>query len=478
MVELTLRKGCFLWLTVELLGANFAVATPRLPLRLAPTPALDSLCSEQFSKKIETYLERPDLASAHWGIVFQALESDQPLYSRNGEKLFVPASNLKLLTTAAALASFGPDYRYKTPLYSLGKPPVLEHVRLVAQGDPSLTSQTLEVIARELREAGVIQIKQLILEDPLTPTGDRRLSWEWDDLTYGYAPGVNRAILNQNQVQLSLSPQSLGQPLQVSWSDLIAGQQWYVINRTKTVAKPQNQLKISQPQGRNQLWLTGDMAPGQPPDLTTLAIPQPRDYFLHVWRQTLTKAEIQVDSLLLNPANASLHAENPWQAIASPPLGEMIKTVNQESNNLYAESLLNKLSEAFPEDPWQALNLPQSQHLRDGSGLSRQNLLSPQTLVNVLIKMQKTPSYRESLAIAGVTGTLKSRFLSTDLVGKVQGKTGTLTGVAGLSGYLATPGQNSLAFSILVNNAHTKPTQLREAMDQIILWASQAQECR
>lgn len=181
--------------------------------------------------------------------------------------------------------------------------------------------------------------------------------------------------------------------------------------------------------------------------------------------------------------------ENELMKIDSEPLTILLAKVNQDSNNLFAEALLRILSnrsehhtglEIVRESLTELGVDPDSYILQDGSGLSRQNLVSPEALVQTLRLMAKTPDaeiYRESLAVAGVSGTLKKRFLDTPIQGNLQGKTGTISGVSALSGYLKIPNYQPLVFSIIVNQSTQPTSALRQAIDELILLLSNLRNC-
>jgi D-alanyl-D-alanine carboxypeptidase/D-alanyl-D-alanine-endopeptidase (penicillin-binding protein 4) len=164
----------------------------------------------------------------------------------------------------------------------------------------------------------------------------------------------------------------------------------------------------------------------------------------------------------------------------------LIRETNQESHNLYAEALLNLIQEKSDskdnlKNILQPLGLdPNGYVLKDGSGLSRQNLISPAVLVQLLIAMAQSPlrdSYQKSLAIAAEKGTLSNRFLDTAVAGKLKAKTGTLSGSSTLSGYLDNPNFEPLVFSIVVNNSEQSSPILRKAIDSIIMLLSQLKKC-
>ena len=172
--------------------------------------------------------------------------------------------------------------------------------------------------------------------------------------------------------------------------------------------------------------------------------------------------------------------------ISSSTIQELITETNQESNNLYAEALLNLIQENHNsldslKNILTKLGLdPNSYVLKDGSGLSRQNLVSPAVFVQLLTAMAQSThgeSYRKSLAIAAETGTLKGRFQDTAVAGKLHAKTGTLSGSSSLSGYLDNPNFQPLVFSILVNNSEQASPFLRKAIDSIIILLSQLKKC-
>jgi D-alanyl-D-alanine carboxypeptidase/D-alanyl-D-alanine-endopeptidase (penicillin-binding protein 4) len=180
----------------------------------------------------------------------------------------------------------------------------------------------------------------------------------------------------------------------------------------------------------------------------------------------------------------------------------LIKAVNTESNNFYAEALLLRLARSTAETasgtthatPTYEQGLttlrqilaqkqvdPSSYALADGSGLSRQNLVSPQSLVSVLVAMSQDPNaavFRQSLAIAGESGTLSSRFNNTAVAGNLVGKTGTLKHTVTLAGYLTPPNYSPLGLSLMVNQSDQPLPQVRQAMDQIIQELMTLQPCQ
>jgi D-alanyl-D-alanine carboxypeptidase/D-alanyl-D-alanine-endopeptidase (penicillin-binding protein 4) len=477
----------------ELLIPAQIATSQNLPIAIAQnsSPDIDQvtnkICPVDLPQKIDSLMTAPELQKAHWGILIKTLKKQTTLYDRDGNQFFIPASNVKLLTTAAALVKLGENYQIKTPIYYQGNNAKLSRLSLIGKGDPSLIIEQLKTVANTLKSQGIKQVEKLILEDNILPQNYLNLTWEWEDIHFYFAPAINQLMLNKNAVELTLSPQRIGQPLKVVWSDAIAGKQWQVINQTRTVAgNPSQGVSIKGILGKSVLILEGELGLQSEPKVATIAILDPARYFAESFQQVLTEVGIQVDQLeIVN--NPSFNPQDKLLLeISSPTIPELITETNQESNNLYAEALLNLIKEKPDsldslKNILQSLGLdPNGYLLKDGSGLSRQNLVSPKTFVQLLTAMAQSPnaeSYQKSLAIAAEKGTLSNRFQDTAVAGKLQAKTGTLSGSSTLSGYLDNPNFETLVFSILVNNSEQSSPVLRKAIDSIIILLSQLKKC-
>ena len=447
------------------------------------------ICSQDLPAAIEKVINRPEMARSRWGIEIQTL-SGKSLYSINADKFFTPASAAKLLVSAAGLLELGADYRIKTPIYSIGKPPNLTSLRLKGQGDPTITTQSLKNIVHQLQVKGVRRIENLIIDDSYFDSAKINPTWEWLDVHSYFATAVNSTILNQNAVTLTLLPQQIGQPVKYIWSDAIAANQWQVINQAVTgKADIKYDIKIDGDLGKPLLQLRGELAVNEPPDVWDLAVVDPARYFLESLRLHLEREGINVVRGTVTEQSQQNELGTEAIAIYSPPLQQILAEINRESNNLYAEVLgkilakkLNtkKSTEAI-EQSLAKLGINSDEYvLVDASGLSRQNLITPQTLVKILRLMSGLPqgqSYQQSLAVAGTSGTLSRRFLNTSVSGNLWGKTGTLTGVGTLSGYLFPEGYSPLAFSILVNNSEQKSKVIRQTIDDIVAIVITLQQC-
>ncbi|ELS02853.1 D-alanyl-D-alanine carboxypeptidase, serine-type, PBP4 family [Xenococcus sp. PCC 7305] len=439
------------------------------------------ICRQNFAA-IDTIVNRPEFRRSRWGIVIQDLDSECILYSVDAEKYFIPASNAKLLTTAAALLELGADFRITTPILSTGEAPFLESLIVQGQGDPSISTENLEDIAQQLQSLGITQIEKLLIDDSYFNNFQLNPTWEWLDIHSYYGTAVNSLILNENTFTLTVIPQGIGEPVTLSLSDEIAAQQWQVFNEAVTTTADQvYNIELDGVLGKPILKILGGIPVDHGADVWDLAILDPANYFLETFRQLLSQSGIRVSSAEVISQERQNSEAKLLTQIVSPPLPILLAEINQNSNNLYAEALLKILGKQVNADnDTEAVKLSltqlgiDSEHyiLKDGSGLSRHNLITPELLIKLLSEISKMPEgqiYQESLAIAHANGTLKNRFQNSPKPLTLQGKTGTLTGVSTLSGYLKTKTGARIVFSILVNNADQKNRISRQAIDEIIL---------
>lgn len=449
------------------------------------------LCSRDLKTEIDKIINRPEWARSRWGILIETVDSEETLYSLDAQKYFIPASNVKLLTTAAALLQLGSQFRIRTSVYGTGKIPNLKTLKIIGKGDPSLTTEQLKILAKQLRQKGVRQVSNVVVEEGYFKQSGINYSWEWEDLFFAYATSVNSLILNENVVTLTLVPQQRDRPLKLEWSDPIAARQWQVENNTLTTAEEiSSNLEIQGIFGDSILNIQGKLANNSAPDPWNLSIVNPSQYFLESFLKILIDEGIQVErgKIITNSGKNSLETELAF--VESKPLTILLQETNQESNNLFAESLLQILGsesnsktglEAIKEELTKLGVNPDSYSLVDGSGLSRHNLVSPEAIVQTLkliAKTKESETYQNSLAVAGESGTLEERFKDSLVEGKLKAKTGTLSGNSALSGYLNIPKYQPLVFSIIVNQSDQSTTNLRSAIDEIVLSLSRLQFCQ
>jgi serine-type D-Ala-D-Ala carboxypeptidase/endopeptidase (penicillin-binding protein 4) len=472
------------------IAVNQRIATAQTTTPVAPTTTTKAICPAQLGTAIDAVINRPLFNRVRWGILVQPLSSGQILYSRDAQKYFTPASNTKLLTTAAALQQLGANFRIRTSIYQ--NPNGV--LRVVGRGDPSLGETQLQALAQQLQQKGITQIKQLIADDSYIQGDIVNSTWQWEDVQSDYGAPISSFMLNENLFSFRLAPQSVGKPLQIAWDDANEARRWRIVNQARTVNQNQpNYINVSRDLTGTVLRIEGQLKENSQPYVVTLPVVDPNYYFLRRFRTALTKQNITLgQTLVFNGGTEQAEIA----AIDSPPLSQLIAETNINSNNLYAEALLRAL--AIKQPRGQNKNTadiglevlktsltqlgvdPTSYFLVDGSGLSRRNLLSPEALVQTLQRMATTPVgaiYRASLPVAGKNGTLINRFRNTPAEGIVQAKTGTLTGAVSLSGYVNVPKYEQLVFSIMVNQSEQNATNLRQAIDEIVLLLTQLQRC-
>ncbi|AFZ46374.1 D-alanyl-D-alaninecarboxypeptidase/D-alanyl-D-al anine-endopeptidase [Cyanobacterium stanieri PCC 7202] len=448
------------------------------------------ICEQDLAREINAILDNPIHQRATWGVLVQHLNSDNILYQLNDEKYFIPASNAKVLTTASALLKFGADHQISTPIHYTGEMPNIDTLTIIGQGDPTITSEKLDEIAQSLRDRGITGINQLIIQDNAPFSDIINGTWENSDLPYYYAPPVGNIILNQNTVTMSFLGQRVNQPATIQWSDNMAGRQWRVINNVITTDNPDdNNIRLIPNWRESTLEVTGELGVNQESRQWWLSIPNPHQYFLDSLQVALRNQNISVSSTRIVNANIVDHltSENQLMEIKSELFSEIVNTTNKDSNNLFAEILLRQLrSENVSQFEEQKAVLstinvdPQAYNLRDGSGLSRQNLITPSAMVAVLQGISNTEHgkmFRQSLPMAGVDGTLRNRFQDSISQGNFVAKTGTLTGVTALSGYLEVENYPDLVVSIMVNKSMESGVTLRETTDQIVDTVARVRVC-
>lgn len=447
----------------------------------------ERICQTNLSQKIAAIVDRPQWARSHWGIAIETLKTKRILYQLNSDRYFIPASNTKLLSSAAVLSNLGADFKIETSFYAKSNAPNLNSLRVVGRGDPTLTLASLKTVAQQLKERGVKKIEELVIDDSYFPNPTINDSWEWGDVYFDYGVIPHSLILEENTVNLTITPQEIGKPIKLAWSDKIASKQWKMQNYAKTVEKGKPYtISVQANLGNSVLEIRGELPIDSEPDIWGLAIPDPNRYFLISWRQILGEAGIEVDRARVIKNNTKIDInETEIAKLQSPPLAELIKKVNGDSNNLVAETLLEIVAKEKQQDKLSIIDRTMTElgvdrsgyTLNDGSGLSRQNLIAPNTLITILRSLFDNKIYHQSLAVAGTSGTLKKRFVDTPLQGLVFAKTGTLKGITTLSGYLEIPDREPIVFSIMLNNSIANTTEMRSTIDEILLLVREDISC-
>lgn len=480
-------------------------------------------------KQIETILAQPDLARGFWGIEIRSLDSGKLVYSINGDKLFTPASNTKLFTTAAALALIGPDYKFRTTLQTSGSLDKYGRLNgdlvLVGRGDPNLSgrelpynlhtqrdadpSKVLEQLADELVRKGVKYIDGDVIADDSYFAFERYgEGWSQDDLVWPDGAPVSALTINDNVIFINILPGA--RPGEKAFISVTPFADYYTIdNRLLTTpAGTPRKIYINREPGSTALTLWGTMPLDDAGVNEGLAIEDPAQFAATLFRHLLEVRGIAVYgkqrtrhtelaslSTFTSVVVASSHGGDEHTLVSptgplvlgeyqSAPLSEDISVINKVSQNLHAEILLRLLGrEKGSAGTVQAgldvltgfLNnagISSDQYLfYDGSGLSRQNLVTPHALVELLKYASDQPwgkEFRDSLPVAGVDGSLADRFKDLAPAAHVYAKTGSLGGVKSLSGYATTASGQQLAFSILTNNFSVPEKRVTDTIDSII----------
>ena len=480
-------------------------------------------------KNVESLLSQPDLARGFWGIEVVSLTSGKVLYSHNADKLFTPASNTKLFTTAAALALIGPDYTFQTTVETSGT--LDKHGRLtgdlvlVGRGDPNLSGrelpyslhterndhpiQVLEQLADALVQKGVKYVDGDIVADDSYFAFERYgEGWSQDDLVWADGAPVSALTINDNVVFVNVLPAD--RPGDRAFVSLTPSADYYRIDNRiiTTPAGTARDIHINREPGSTVLTLWGNMPLDDAGANEALAIEDPAEFAATLFRQLLENRGIAIygqqrtrhtelaslSTVTVTAMAPSRGGDEPARSLQpkplvlasyqSKPLVEDLRVINKVSQNLHAEILLRLLGRekgtaGTVEGGLEVLSgflnkvgIPRDQYVfYDGSGLSRQNLVTPDAVVRLLRYASLQPwasSYRDTLPLAGVDGSLAGRFKNPSDQGRIYAKTGSLGGVKTLSGYAITDRGDQIAFSILSNNSNVPTKRVTDTIDSIV----------
>lgn len=444
------------------------------------------------ARRVDQILATDDLHHAVVGVLVRSLDDGRVVFERNADLALVPASNQKLLTAAAALARLGPQFRFRTSVFRTGKidkgGTLHGDLVLRGSGDPSLTSARLGALARAVRAAGIRRVAGRIIADD-TRFDDQRLGdgWQWDDESFNYQPQVSALNCDGNVVTLQIRPGRAPGRNAVG-SGAGAG---YVRTEIAVVtggANDRPQLQAERLRGRNVLRVRGSIPLSSQPVAVTLTIEEPAVYAATRFRQTLVGQRIAVPHRDRVVRGGTPSGAVPIGDIRSETLSVLLRHFLKSSDNLYGEAFWKTLgAEIAGDGSWSAGGQVVAAFLEtagvdldalspaDGSGLSRLNAVTPRNLVALLTYVRSAASselrnpFVAALPIAGVDGTLRHRLRGTSAAGNLRAKTGSLSGVSALSGYVTTKAGERLVFSILMNSLLQGARAGRTAQDQLIL---------
>lgn len=416
-------------------------------------------------EQIDALRNRHGLRDARISLMIASAETGEVLCSLNGETRLIPASNVKLVTSAFALETLGEDFEYRTELYVDGRirgDTIEGNLVVRADGDPNFSGRFFDsptgVFERWARILGGVRkmTGELILVDDHFERLETHPDWAEEDLSRWYCAPVRGFAFNDNCVDFKVGPGRPGGRCRIT----MCPETGYVVvdNGTRTVAgTPRRPVAFWRRPGTNVIVLRGERGPRSPWISFSCTVKNPTRYFGTVMLEVLgLNAPIREADQL----PATLCGKRPI-AIQSFGLARTLQVCNRRSHNLYAEMLLKRAGGGSWEkaskavETWLAGIGRKGATIRDGSGLSRKNRLSAADLIAVLRHMRGSKIFRDSLAVPGDKGgTLRHRL--KDLRGRLWAKTGHLAGVSSLSGYVVTEGGEPLVFSILVNGRGAK----------------------
>lgn len=465
---------------------HFGCASLRPTTR--PAPEVDAVAV--LTHALDTALSDSALQQTHAHVKIVSLARDEILYQRDGRYLLHPASNQKLLTTAAALNFLGPSYRFKTLLYAdsgaVSDSVVSGNLYLKGFGDPGLSTADLHHMVDELTTLGIGLIEgDIVCDDTYFDSLRVGVGWMWDDGPVGgyYSP-ISALALNSNTVELRIRPGEYPEePVRVRMLPPTA--YMTIDNQAVTLSRPDSamELEVRRDPLRNRVEVLGGMPVGTSEETYLVDVVDPALYAGTVFHEMLAGAGIEVRGRVLKgvvPDSVVVLLVH-----ESAPLSQAVQYTNKESHNLSAEMLLKGVGAAFMGPPGTAekgldairlmfteIGVDTSRlEIVDGSGVSRYNLISPDILIEWLRAAYENPrwgaEFVASLPIAGVDGTLENRMRGTPAEGVLRAKTGSLAGISSLAGYTTTEDGETLAFSMIFGHFVGEPGPIRRVQDRI-----------
>jgi len=464
----------------------------------------------RFADRVQAALASAGGDKAYWGLLVSDADSGEVLYSVNAGRYFVPASNTKLFTTVMALATLGPDFRIRTTVESAGERDSLGCLTgdlvLVGRGDANLSNLVFPFVDR-IERSGPAEKALADLADQVVAAGVKEISgdvvaddsyflperyppgWTIDDAVWSYGAAVSALAIHDNFISVDLRPgSSIGAPLAYSaapWPGVYA-----IRNDTLTTAAgTEPKLRLERDTDSQSFHLTGTLPLDAPARQLQLAVSQPAENAAAILMQLLQARGVRVDGhsrARHGDRGAQPQTATTMHVIAehiSPPLLQDVRLTNKMSLNLHAELLLRVAAKekagattlddalGFATQFRQGIGIsPDDVQLTDGSGLSRGDLVTPQSVVQLLAYALRQPwgsDFLATLPVAGQDGTLENRMRGTAAAGQVRAKTGLVEHVNSLSGYATSRRGAHLLFSIFGNNTGTHGRDALNVVDAI-----------
>ena len=452
----------------------------------------DDGAEARLRNEIKSILKAPELTNAMAGVHIRSIRDGRTIFSHNADKLFNPASNQKLLTTAAALFYLGANYRFKTQVRikgSLAGGRLKGDLYIVGHGDPTLTTETLFGLVNEVAMRGITKVDgHLYVDDAFFDDVREGPGWDQEVGDHAYAAPVGALSVNFNTFTLRVLPgAAANKPLKAEVWPPVPSIEVMVSGRTRgrgrrgrvwvgTTRQPDDGIRVTV---RGALSVSASNG-----RVFRRRIHAPSRYGGEMIARLLEMRGISIaKGVKIGQADptATRLIYTHW----SEPLAEVVSTLNKYSNNFMAEQILKTLGAEVNGAPgtWDKGNRavgaflnelgvpPDSFVLANGSGLNDTNRVTPTQLTLLLQRMYERfevrPEFMASLAVAGASGTINGRFENSAAVSRLRAKTGSLTGVSALSGYVVTQSDEVLAFSVMMNDYRGRARSMWRIQDEI-----------
>lgn len=449
---------------------------------VATTQPVSAQDPNSLTRDLDAILANPGLTGTDVALVVRAADTGEVLYRRGSERRQQPASNAKLVTSAAALEVLGPDYRFTTTVAASGRTagPVLRgDLYLRGTGDPTMLASDYDALATQVAASGVRLVTGNLVADDTWFDGVRLASgWAWDDEPFYYNAQVSALTASPDtdfdagSIIVTVAPgAAAGDPVRVT----VAPPTDHVrIAGTAVTGAPGSgsSITVDREHGTNTITVTGSMATNASPVNEFMAVWDATGYAAALFRAALTAHGVRVLGPTMRAATPA--APRTLAVRQSMPLRELLVPFMKLSNNMHAEILVKAMGRARGgAGSWDAgiaamgsvlpgLGIdPTRMFLVDGSGLSRMDHISPDQVSALLLAARAKPwfpTWYAALPIAGnpdrmIGGTLRNRMRNTAAANNVHAKTGSFTGASALSGYVTATNGGQLVFSMITNNA-------------------------
>lgn len=442
--------------------------------------------AQPLSQRLDALLHEEVLKTSEVGITVFDLTTGESIYRYQDEKLYRPASVQKIITSVTALARLGADYTMDTQLRYTGK---IENdtlkgtLYLLGGFDPEFMEEDLNRLVEEIESRGIRYIADTIAADvSMTDSVYWGPGWSWDDTPYSFQPYLSPLMLNRGCVDVFVSPTQKDSLPTVTCTPL---SDYYTVDNRGVSRNPQaGKLQITRNwlSNGNRITISGNVAH---PYTEKLNIYTSKDFFFHTFIGRLRERGIEARTCLFADCKASTDSMATLCTIRRP-IKEVLERALKKSDNLCAEAMFYHLAanrslhkRVTAEDGTDAINAfmktalgfnPDNYKIKDGSGVSLYNYISPRLLLEYLkyayYHREIFLPFYESLPIAGVDGTLQYRMKQTEARGNVRAKTGSVTGVSSLAGYVKASNGHQLAF-VIINQNVLKLSRARAFQDKL-----------